>query len=491
MSDTSSLSRAQLGKRFISHSFVYGMARIASALASFILLPIYTHYLSPKDYGIIELLSMLTDFSAIFFGARVGQSFLRYYGMSKEQDRRSQILGSAFSVVSVIHLVGVSILVVGASVISRFLLGDAQYAQLVMLFAIALLFGGMSEIPMTYLRAESKAFYFLGFSLYRLILQICLNLLFVVHLDKGVFGVAVASVLAQGIYTTTLIVVVSRHKRFSFSMELAKELLSFSAPIIVAAVSMFIITYGDRYFIRLHMDLTAVGIYALAYKFGFMLFSIGWSPFQTMWDAERYNVYKNKNQHAMYPIIFSFVSVLFIYVGFGMSIWVDPVLHLMSDKSFWSAAGLVPIILLAYIFVALTGFVNMGIFISAKTKYFGIITLATAVATVAGYATMIPRFGLYGAAWVTVIAFFARFYAIYRIARGFFDMQLRWYPTVGALVLAGALVLCKNYLNNMLHPVLVAIILSVCFPVLAVVFRIVSLQQVTRGVRLILRRSPA
>ena len=476
--------RIRLGKRFAGHSMVYGVARIASVLASIVLLPIYTHYLAPKDYGIIELLSMMINFSAIFFGARVGASFLRYYGLAEDDSRRSLALGSAYGMVGGIHLVGVSILIAGSALISRFLLGDGQYGLLVTLFAVSLLFGSLAEIPMTYLRAESRAFHVLGFSIFKLCLQISLTLLFLVHLDKGIYGVAIASVLSNFTVSLVVSVAVARQQRFRFSFPLMKELLSFSAPIIISAVSMFVITYGDQYFIRVNMDLSAVGIYALAYKFGFMLFSIGWSPFQTMWDAERYNVYKHKDQHDMYPKVFALVSVLLIYVAFGMSVWVDPVLRVMAAPSYWAAAGLVPVILLAYVFLAFTSFLNLGLFVSAKTRYFGIISASTAILTVAGYAVLIPRWGLYGAAWVTVFALFIRFYAIYRVAKGYFDMKIRWYPTLMALILAVVLVLAKIYMVTTLPPVLVALVLSLAFPLLVFALRIIPLDQFIKTLRL-------
>lgn len=492
MPETSgNLESFRLGKRFVGHSAVYGVARIAQTLASIILLPVYTHYLTPKDYGVIELLSMLVEFSAIFFGARVGASFLRYYGLAEEDGRRSRVLGSAYGTVAGIHLIGVSVLVVGAALLSRLVLGDEQYADLVALFAISLLFASLTEIPMAYLRAESKPFHVLGFSLFKLCVQISFTLLFLVYLNKGVYGVAIASVLSQFVVALFVSVYVMRQRRFLFSFQLMKELLSFSMPIIISSVCMFIITYGDRYFIRLNVDLDAVGIYALAYKFGFMLFALGWSPFLTMWDAERYKLYKNEDQHSLYPKIFAMVSVLFIYVAFGISIWVDPVLQVMSDSSFWSAADLVPIILLAYVFLAFTSFVNLGIFISAQTRFLGIISALTALLALAGYAFFIPPFGLYGAAWVTVFAFLIRFLGIYFVSKGYFDMKIRWYPTVMALVLAIALVCVKVFIVTILPPVLVALLLSLAFPILVFVLRIFSIRKFIETARWVVRKPGA
>ncbi|MFE8071663.1 oligosaccharide flippase family protein [Marinobacteraceae bacterium S3BR75-40.1] len=486
--NASNETQSQLGKRFLNHSVIYGLAMVARALAGFALLPIYTQYLAPKDYGVIELLTMLIEFSAIFFGARIGQSFLRFYGLADSETERSRVLGSAYGMVAGTHVGGVLVLVLASTVLSRVLFGSEEYSHLVALFSLTLLFGGLLEIPLAFLRSESKAFHVLGFSLWKLFLQISLNLLFLVYLEMGVEGVAIASVSASFIGAVTITLIVLWYRRFTFSWALARQLLSFSAPIILAAVSMFAITYGDRYFIRINMDLDAVGVYALAYKFGFMLFALGWSPFQTMWDAERYKIYKTPHQHPVFEKVFSLVSVLVIYVALGISVWVDPVLRLMSDPAYWAAADIVPIILLGYVFLAWTSFLNMGLFVKAKTHYFGNITLVTAVFCLAAYAILIPIFGLFGAAIATTLTFFLRLLAIHRFSVREFNMGLRWYPPIMALCLAGALIVVKFYLIQFWWPSAVALILSLAFPVLAVMLGVVPLHRIRETARIVFKR---
>ena len=56
----------------VSHSSIYMIGTILKRSVSLIMLPIYTRYLTPADYGVVELLSMLLDFAAIIFSARVG-----------------------------------------------------------------------------------------------------------------------------------------------------------------------------------------------------------------------------------------------------------------------------------------------------------------------------------------------------------------------------------------------------------------------------------
>jgi len=67
------------GKKIISHGKIYLLGNILQRCVSFIMLPIYTRFLTPADYGTIELLSMILDFVGIILGLRIGQSIFRYY----------------------------------------------------------------------------------------------------------------------------------------------------------------------------------------------------------------------------------------------------------------------------------------------------------------------------------------------------------------------------------------------------------------------------
>ena len=69
----------QTSKKLISHGTVYFIGNILRYAISFVMLPIYTRFLTPADYGILELLSMVIDFSGIIFGLRVGQAIFRFY----------------------------------------------------------------------------------------------------------------------------------------------------------------------------------------------------------------------------------------------------------------------------------------------------------------------------------------------------------------------------------------------------------------------------
>jgi len=81
--------------KLVSHTSIYMFGDVLRYSVSLVMLPIYTRYLTPEDYGVVELLSMLIDFSAILFGARVGQSVFRFYCTADNQTDKNTVISSA------------------------------------------------------------------------------------------------------------------------------------------------------------------------------------------------------------------------------------------------------------------------------------------------------------------------------------------------------------------------------------------------------------
>ena len=84
-------------KKAVSHAGIYALGNILRNAVSFIMLPIYTRYLTPADYGVIELLSMLIDFVSIIFGMRLGEAIFRFYSTTtSDRDQKTVISTSIF-----------------------------------------------------------------------------------------------------------------------------------------------------------------------------------------------------------------------------------------------------------------------------------------------------------------------------------------------------------------------------------------------------------
>ena len=204
------------------------------------------------------------------------------------------------------------------------------------------------------------------------------------------------------------------------------DIFTFSLPMKLATLGAFFLTFGDRYILNIYTDLAQVGIYSLGYKFAFIFTVLSWDAFEKMWDAEKYAINKKPDAKVIYQKIFLYMNIILFTVGLGFSLFVKDLLKIMSAPEFWPAYQVVPILIMAYIIQSWGRYCDLGIMLKKKTIQIAYAQwFAVAVVAVA-YFTLIPVFGIMGAAWATVIGFAAQFYWINKKGREYYDMRLPW-----------------------------------------------------------------
>ncbi|MDB4575607.1 oligosaccharide flippase family protein [bacterium] len=430
--------------KLVKHTSIYMFGDILRRSVSLIMLPIYTRYLTPEDYGVVELLSMLIDFATIIFGAQVGQAIFRYYCTAKSDDEKKSIVSSSLFLSGLMNMIGVTVVMFFSDQLSIAIFSDDSYSTFITLFAITMLLEPFMLIPLTQIRAEQKPWLFLIFSLMKLVIQLSLNIYFVVIQEMHVEGVIYSAIISASIMSVILVIYSISKTGILIKFETCKSLFSFGLPLKLANIGSFYLAFGDRYFINIFTDLAQVGIYSLGYKFGFIFLILSWDPFQKMWDSEKYAIYKKDNAVEIYQNIFLYISSFLILTGLCISLFTKDLLTIMSDPAFLSAHEIVPIIIIAYILQAWTSYCNFGILLEGKTIKIAHAEIIGVILITIAYLTLIPLYGIHGAAWATVIGFAARFYWTNKKGKENYDMKLPW-KKVGLIFSLATIILLVSF----------------------------------------------
>ena len=154
--------------KMVSHTTIYLYGTILRHSVSVIMLPIYTRYLTPEDYGVVELLSMLIDIATIIFGARVAEAVFRYYCTAANEIDKKKIIVSALFLGGVLNGIGYVVILSASDYLSTLMFSDVDYSNGIALFALTMFMMPLSEVPLTYIRAEQKPWTYLLFSILKL-----------------------------------------------------------------------------------------------------------------------------------------------------------------------------------------------------------------------------------------------------------------------------------------------------------------------------------
>lgn len=406
-----SVSSGMQGRRKLGgEALIYMLGMLLGRAASLIMLPVYTRVLTPADYGVLQLLDMTSDVVAIIVSAGCTAGVMRYYFKAQIERERRAVLGSAMTLQIGLNLIGTILIVVFARSIWQHVLHGAQSQQLVYIAAANFTLGSLSIVPLIYMQIEKRALLFSTVSVIRLVLQLSGNILFLVVLNQGPRGVLLSSLIVNiAIGTVTAAWMLAR-VGLVLSRRALLDLRRFGLPYQLATIGTFIVSFGDRIFIDKYSGLASVGLYALAYQFGFMLDQLGIAPFVRAWTPRRFEY-----AHDPKPVRdakniqgFRYLNVLAFTCAVGIALFVHPVLRIFSHAEYWSAADIVVVILGAYIVQGWVAVVELGIDLSEKTRYANYGVWASVITVLALYALLIPRFGGYGAAWATLLAFLVR-----------------------------------------------------------------------------------
>jgi O-antigen/teichoic acid export membrane protein len=423
-------------------AMIYAAGIVISRAASFVMLPVYTHYLSPAEYGILQLLEMSLEIAAIVLAAGITIGLLRFYYKAQTTREKHLVFSSSLYLVVGGKAIGTAALLMSAPWISTVLFDTPAEADLVRIAAVTFLLQEFTLIPMALMQAQQRAKLFSATSVGRLVLQLSLNIALVVGLGAGIRGILISSLVTSAVFGLLLGGWMLRQTGLGFSRSLAKRLLRFGLPYKATHAGLFIATFGDRYFLKAAEGLASVGLYGLAYQFAFLLSGTASEPILRAWNPQRFAIATDppETRDRSYNRGFIAYSTALVSLAVAISLYVRPVLMVMSPPAFHSAANFVPVLLAAQIFLCWAVVVEFGIQVSERTEYSTYATWVSVGSILVLYALLIPRFGGMGAAVATLISATLRCAMQYHFSQRLWPVKYQWAPHFRLLAVAAGVV---------------------------------------------------
>jgi O-antigen/teichoic acid export membrane protein len=419
-------------------SAVYLAGVLATKAVAFIMLPLYTRYLTPADYGTLMLIEITMEVVSIVAGARISSGIFHFFHKAEDQQARRLMLATSQTVLSGAFAGAGLLAFLAAPWLSRLLFGSDLSSGLIRIAAVTLALQGAAIVPIAWLQLNARHGAVVRLNLAKLVVQLALNVLLLVGYGLGVAAILWSSLVANALTGIALAVMLARSVGAAFSRAAAAEVVRFGAPFVGTHLAKFVVTYGDRYYLQAAAGTAVVGVYGLAYQFGFLLATLADGPFRSAWEPVRFAVAKRPDRDAVYARAFIHLNLIQVTMGVAISLGVPEFLRVMATPPFFEAANWVPIILAAYLLQSWSFFLNAGLFVTERT---GLITWATwlgAGAAVAGYVALIPPLGALGASLATLLSFLVLFYAVYRYSQREWPVAYRWGPVLRLLATAVA-----------------------------------------------------
>ena len=415
-------------RRLGKNTLVYGAASIANRVVSVVMLPFYTRYLSPTEYGLLQLLDITVDVTAILFSAGIRSGLQRFYFKATTEDERNRVVSTTFFLEMALSLAGTLALVALANVVHRVVLVGAGTSDLVRIAALNFSLNAMTAVPLTLLIIEQRAALQTFATLSKVAIQVTLNIYFLAYRHLGVESLLLSTTIASSTLGIVLVASMLARTGIHMSRAVVRDLRRFGVPYQITTAAAFVLTFGDRFFLA-HYDGTAeVGLYGIAYQFGFLLYMLGGGPFLTAWVPQRYELASRSREErdASYARGFLYFNLIVMTAAMGIVVFVRPVIGVLTTNDYHRAALLVPVIVAAYVVASWGDAIKFGIDVAERTTLYTVASWIATAFVLVGYAVLIPLYGGYGAAFATLIAFSVRFAFAYYWAQRVWPVTYEW-----------------------------------------------------------------
>jgi O-antigen/teichoic acid export membrane protein len=451
--------------QLIKHSGIYGLGTILSKSVGFLMIPIYTRYLVPADYGVLELLDLVIFFSGIFAMMGIGSAFFRFYVAADSVEEKKTVTATAmFSVVGISLLVLILMQLL-AGPLSIVAFGTAAFAPLVRIVAFTLFFSNLTELPLAYLRAQQRTVLFVIIGLARTVLGATLLIVAVAVLHKGVLGVVYANLISNALVGVTLSSALMVRVRGKISREKFEQMFRYGAPLIVQSLASFVLVFSDRFFLRHFASLSEVGIYGLGYKLAGIVSLLVSGPFNMTWSWQQFELAKKENAKSMYAKIQIYQLFVAVLVGLTVSVLAIDILRILTPQSYWAAAAVVPLIALSYVLSDMRSVLLSGILVQRVTHHLAWMSLVIAASNLVLNYVLIPRYTIMGAALATVGSYALSVLLYYLVAQQVYPIRYEYTRNILIIGFAGLIYLGSTWFDlPVLSSVPVHLLLILAFP---------------------------
>ena len=388
-------------KSLAKDTAIYGLSSIVGRFLNYLLVPLYTHYM-PKDsgdYGVSTNIYAYTALILVLLTFGMETTLFRFANDSKYKP--DTVFSTAMAVVASLTAVFLLLIFGFIGPISG-ALGYTEHPDYLLMMAVVVALDAIQAIPFSYLRFQKRAIRFASLKMLFIVLNIAMNVIYFVVLGKtSVFYVFFINLLCTGLITFFFVPDMFRIQ-WKFDSQLLKVMFSYSWPILVLGIAGILNQVADKIIFPLVYPDEAqanvqLGIYGSCVKIAMIMamitqaFRYAYEPivFAKSKDADKTEYYATAMK---YFIIFTLLAFLCV-MG-----WM-PVLKYIIGADYREGLGVVPIVMMAEIFMGIYFNLSFWYKLIDKTIYGAWFSLAGCIVLFAVNILLIPTYGYWACAW--------------------------------------------------------------------------------------------
>lgn len=409
-------------RRLATTGAAYTAASILSKVIAVALLPLYTRYLSPEDYGAAEVLFAAVVFASIVVRLGLIEAILRFYYLDEENPQ--EVVRSTFAGLFWLATAGALVLLPFAGPISEALLKESA-PGLVRIAIGGLWVLTMWEFMLTLFRLEERARAYFVTTLLNVLAAIGLTVVLVVGFEDGARGLLIGSYASGAAFVLGLIVFQWRRLSLRFDPALLRRLFRFGLPTMPAESSLYLLNFVDRLIIVRSLGLAEAGLYSLAVKFA-QAVNVLVRGFQLAWPPLAYSIRDDDEARRAYAIVVTLFVAGCAWVVAGMWLFSRWIVRALAAPEFFGSYKAIGLIATGVTLYALYLVLVVILGRTGRTGFNFPAAIGGLLANVALNLVLVPALGIAGAGLALVVSYLVVLGLMYVFTQRLFPVPYQW-----------------------------------------------------------------
>lgn len=443
-------------KELFSHTLIYGLGIVLNKSVNFILLPVYTKYFPPEQIGLFTLVQSLSLFLGVIYTFGIETSFMKYFIESDNVKSKAEIYSSALISLFFTSLL-LSLLIYSQSGNISLLFNFDNFGEssfMIKILCILMFVDTLYRFPLLLFRAELKTVTYAWINLITFIVNIICNVLFIIVFKFGVESIFYCYIISTIVTLIIGLIYTGKYLSFNISFEKIKKLFAYGNKFIYIGLFMILIDMSDKFFLKYYFDESVVGIYWANYRLATIM-SLVIAAFRFSWTPYFLNLTANPDNKKIISNIFTYFIFAGMFLFLILCLFINNIVEIsfagysLLDVSYRSGTGIIPFIMLAYIFSGLFSILNAAPFFTNKTGSLFAFSLSGLILNVLFNFLLIPKYEIMGAAIATLITYGLMSLIMYLYSQKIYNIDYDWVK-IRKLLLMSGIVFVAGYIfvNN-------------------------------------------
>lgn len=437
-------SNLSILRKLAGQTAIYGLSSIVGRFLNYLLVPLHTAVFLPSQYGVITEMYAYVAFLIILLTYGMETAYFRF-STTGGHDVRT-VFSTTLSSLSATTLLFILWAMAFAQPVADWLLYPDN-REYVLWFAIIIGLDAVSSIPLARLRQEEKAKSFAAINIANVAVNIALNVFFLGYClplvsegggnwltdtfydpGTGVGYVFIANLIASGVKFLLLTPTMLR-SMVRPDLGMLRPMLIYALPLLVAGLAGMVNETIDRILLKRLLipemgelaTMEQVGIYGACYKIS-ILITLMIQAFRYAAEPFFFSQEKEAGSRQLYAKVMTWFVWVLAGTFLGVMLYIDLFRYLVPNPAYWEGLRVVPILLLANIFLGI--YYNQSVWykLSGRTGFGAAIAVMGALITLGINLAFIPTYGYMASAYATLACYAAMMLVSYLLGQRFYPV---------------------------------------------------------------------